>query len=102
MGPPTRSLLATLSKANRRLSRPVSSARISRNMALARAALKSAWARRAFISAMTVRLPLDYSIRIHVNHLAALVPSAGNGVPAINVLVAMNQQPWLKDVLKTE
>src|SRR5579859_7428324 len=98
MGPPTRSMLATWSKANSSLWRPVSSASSSRNMALARAALKSAWARSRFMSVMGFRLPFNDAVGIHVNNLGVLITGAGDGVAAIDVRMAVQQQARLKDI----
>src|SRR5260221_7204892 len=98
MGPPTRSLLATWSKASSWFWRPVSSASSSRNMALARAALKSARARNLVMSSMGFRLPFDNAVGVDVDHLRIFVARAGDGVTAINMRVSMQQQARLKDI----
>src|SRR5579859_951578 len=98
MGPPTRSRLATWSNDSRSFCRPVSSATISRKSALARAALKSAWARSALISAMRWRLPVDQAIGIDVDDLGIFIAGAGGRVGAVDVRMAVEHQPRLKDV----
>src|SRR3990172_3281892 len=93
MGPPTCSFSLTWSKASSALLRPVSSATNSRKIALVRAEAKSARARMAFRSVIPAALPLDQPVRVHIDDLRLAIAGAGDGIAAVHVRVAVQQQP---------